>query len=168
MARLSRDETEYVMKPAALIAAAVGAVVALAACSHQAAPSAAPASHAQATHHTVMVNCPQQYHAWKAGPAGKLTSALNVVDSATTAGNVSAATAALKEAEPAVVRAARYPIPACADPKGYWAVLLMHVNAAAVNVRSVSGRASVALALKGVPKLERQLKAELKSTAGVK
>jgi len=116
----------------------------------------------------VIVGCPQQYQAWKAGPAGKLTSALNAVDSATTAGNVSVATAALKEAEPAVVRAARYPIPACADPRGYWTVLLMHVNAAAVSVRSAPGRASVALALKGVPKLERQLKAELKSTAGVK
>ena len=168
MARLFRDETEYVMKPAAFFAAAVCAVVALAACSHQAAPSAAPASHAQATHHAVMASCPQQYQTWKAGPAGKLTRALNIVDSATTAGNVSVATAALKEAEPAVVRAARYPIPACADPKGYWTVLLMHVNAASVSARSASGRTSVALALKSVPKIERQLKAELKSTAGVK
>jgi hypothetical protein len=45
-----------------------------------------------------------------------------------------------KKTEPAVARAARYPMPARADPKGYWEVLLMHINAA---VESVANSARV-------------------------
>jgi mevalonate pyrophosphate decarboxylase len=41
----------------------------------------------------------------------------------------------------------------------------MHVNAAAGSASSESGRASITLALKGVPTLKRELSAELKRTA---
>jgi hypothetical protein len=74
----------------------------------------------------------------------------------------------LKKVGRAVLSAGRYPIPACADPKGYWAALLMHVNAAAGNANSPSGSASVTLSLKGVPEIEHKLDAELKITTGVK
>jgi hypothetical protein len=50
-------------------------------------------------------------------------------------------------------------MPACADPEGYWPVLLMHVNAAAASTASA---ATVTAAMKGVPKLTRELNTELK------
>jgi hypothetical protein len=64
----------------------------------------------------------------------------------------------LKKTRPALTRAARYPMPACADPKGYWAALLMHVNAAAASTAST---ATLTAAMKGVPTLARELNAEL-------
>jgi hypothetical protein len=157
------------MKLIALAAAAAGVLATLTACSQNAATSATPASgatgmHSAGTHSAALVNCPQQYDAWEHGPARKLVAALNAVGSASTAEDMTA----LKKARPAVASAARNPIPACADPKGYWTVLLMHVNAAAGTVNSASGGASITLALKGVPKLEQELSAELKRTAGVK
>ena len=160
------------MKPFALAAAAAGAVVALAACSHSAAPSASPSSsatgtraaatHSAGTHPAAVVSCPQKYDAWKHGPGKKVDAALKAVGSGSTAEAVSA----LKEAGPAIASAARNPIPACADPKGYWTVLLMHVNAAAGSTSTASERASITLALKGIPKLEDELNAELKDTTG--
>jgi hypothetical protein len=71
-------------------------------------------------------------------------------------------TVALKKARPAVARAARYPVPACADPRGYWSVLLMHVNAAMASTGSAS---SVRAAMKDVPKIENELTAEIQATA---
>ena len=68
-------------------------------------------------------------------------------------------TAALKKNKLAVARAARHPVPACADPSGYWNVLLMHVTAAASTVSASSMRA----AMKGVPEIDHQLTAELKT-----
>ena len=69
-------------------------------------------------------------------------------------------TATLNKTRPAVSRAARHPVPACADPAGYWDVLLMHVTAAAASTGSAS---SMRAAMKGVPKIEHQLTAELKA-----
>jgi hypothetical protein len=152
------------MKPLAFLAAASAAAVTLAACSQASAPSAAHVSHKTVTHSAGLASCPQEYAAWKASPAGSLTSTLNAVDAASRAGDMPALKAALKKAGPVVLRAARYPIPACADPKGYWTVLMMHVNSAASTTRS----ASVTVALKGVPKLERELSVELKAFTGVK
>jgi hypothetical protein len=154
------------MKLLALCALAASALVALAACTSQARPAAAPVHHVTDTHPAVLVNCPQEYKVWKQGPAKRLVGALNAVGSASTTGDTSALAAALKQAGPAVDKASRYPIPACADPKGYWTVLLMHVNAAESS--GGPGSDSVALALQGVPKIERQLSVELKSTVGVK
>jgi hypothetical protein len=72
-------------------------------------------------------------------------------------------TAVLKKTEPAVTRAARYPMPACADPQGYWEVLLMHVNAAAASTGSAS---TLRAAMMGVPTITREFLAELKRTTG--
>lgn len=150
------------MKPFALAAATACAVVALAACSHGAATSVAPAGAATATHSAAPVNCPRQYHAWQHGPAKRLVTAIDAVESASTAKDIRARTAVLKRAGAMVARAARYPIPACADPQGLWTALLMHVNAA----RSASGRKSITQALKGLSTLSRELSTELKRTAG--
>jgi len=88
--------------------------------------------------------------------------ALNSVTSAATAGDKQALTAALTQARPAVARAAQHPIPACADPRGYWSVLLMHVNAA---VSSNGGASSVHAAMQDVPKIHHSLVAEVRQTA---
>ena len=136
---------------------AVAAVAGLTACSHTAAPAAAPASQPSVR---VPVSCSQQYNAWTHGQGKGLIAALDAVSSAETAGDTRALTVTLKKTRPAVSRAARHPVPACADPRGYWDVLLMHVTAAAANTSSAS---SMRAAMKGVPHIEHQLTAELKS-----
>ena len=139
------------------LAAAGAAVIGLTACSQTAAPTAAPA-----THGTVApVSCSRQYSTWDHGQGKGLIAALNAVSSAGTAGDIHVLTAALTKARPAVARAAHYPMPGCADPRGYWSVLLMHVNAASASTGSTS---SVLAAMKDVPKIEQQLIAELSGT----
>jgi hypothetical protein len=150
---------EYEMKCLAL-AAAGAAVIGLAACSHSPAP-AGPGTVASAAS-AAPVNCRQQYSAWANGQGKGLVAALSSVSSAATAGDAHVLTIALKNAKPAVARAAHHPMPTCADPKGYWSVLLMHVNAAAAGKSSAS---SVRAAMKGVPEIEHKLVAELKRTA---
>ncbi len=138
-----------------------GAVLALTACSQTATPTATPAGRG-ATTPIVPVSCGKQYDAWNHGQGKGLMAILRVVSSAETSGHAHVLTAALKKARPAVARAARHPIPACADPRQYWDVLLMHVNAAAATRGSAS---SVRAAMKDVPRIENQLTAELKHTA---
>ena len=141
-----------------IIAAAAGAAAAgLTACSHTAAPT--PASHASVR---VPVSCTQQYNTWENGRGKGLLAVLDAVSSAETAGDSRVLTVTLKEARPTVSRAVLDPVPACADPRGYWDVLLMHVTAAEATTASAS---SVRAAMKDVPKIEHQLTAELKHTA---
>jgi hypothetical protein len=88
--------------------------------------------------------------------------ALHGVSSAAAAGDGQALRAALRRARPVVARAAEKPIPACADPRGFWSPLLMHVNAA---VSGPSSSSSVRAALRDVPRIHHQLLAEVKRTA---
>ena len=142
------------------LAAAGAAVVGLTACSHTATPTAASASHSTGTS-AVPVSCSQQYHTWEHGSGKGLITTLHAASVASTAGDPQVITATLKKVRPAVARASRYPVPACADPMGYWSVLLMHMNAAAAS----KGSASTARpAMKGVPGIEHELTAELKAT----
>ncbi len=142
-----------------ILAAAGAAVVGLAACSHSASPTAAPTNHASVR---VPVSCSQQYKTWKYGQGKGLIATLDAVSSAETAGDTQVLTATLKKTRSAVSWAAHHPVPACADPRGYWGVLLMHVTAAAANTHSAS---SVRAAMETVPEIEHQLTAELKQTA---
>ena len=146
-----------------IILAAVGAAVAgLTACSSAAAPAApGAASAASASHGSVRVpvSCSQQYNTWEQGHGKGLIATLNAVSSAETAGDAQVLMTTLNTSRPAIATAARHPVPACADPRGYWDVLLMHVTAAAATKSSPS---SVQAAMKGVPELEHQLTAELK------
>ncbi|SRR5216684_4802727 len=142
------------------LAAAGAAVVGLAACSQTAAPTATPARSRTVTP-AAPVSCSQQYNTWEHGHGKGLVAALDAVSSADTAGDTRVLTAALKNAGPVVARAARHPMPACADPQGYWSVLLMHVNAAVAGGGSAS---SVRAAMMNVPKIEHELTAELKRT----
>jgi hypothetical protein len=148
-----------------IILAAVGVAVAgLTACSNSA-PAAAPAAPstptaASASHGSVRVpvSCGQQYNTWERGQGKGLIAALDAVSSAAIAGDTRVLMATLNTSRPAIATAARHPVPACADPRGYWDVLLMHVTAAADSKSSAS---SVQAAMKGVPEIEHQLTAEL-------
>ena len=143
-----------------IILAAVGAAVAgLTACSNTAAPATPAAASASHGSVRVPVSCSQQYSTWGQGQGKGLIAALDAVSSAETAGDTQVLTATLNETRPAIARAVRHPVPACADPRGYWDVLLMHVTAAASTKSSAS---SVQAAMKGVPEIEHQLTAELK------
>ena len=135
---------------------AVAAAAGLTACTHTAAPAAAPASHQSVR---APVSCSQQYDTWNHGQGKGLITALDAVSSAVTAGDTKVLTATLKKTRPAVSQAARHPVPACADPRGYWDVLLRHVAAAA----STGSASSMRAAVKGVPRIEHQLTAELKA-----
>jgi hypothetical protein len=143
------------------LAAAGAAVIGLAACSHAKAPSAAPPSHGTGAP-IAPVSCSQQYRTWTHGEGKGLMGALNAVTSAATAGDAQVLSAALKQARPAVARAGQSPIPACADPRGYWNALLMHVNAAVAGTGSAS---SARAAMQDVPKIHHKLLAEVQQTA---
>lgn len=144
------------------IAAVGAAVVGLTACSHTTAQSAPSASHSiisPTASPTSQVNCHQQYHTWEFGPGRGLVPTLHAISVASTAGDPQVLTVALNKASSAVARAARSPVPACADPKGYWTALMMHVTAAEASKNSA---ASTRAAIKDVPRIEQKLTAELK------
>lgn len=147
------------MKGHALVALA--AVLGLTACSGATGPRAASAGRDTGAP-VVPVSCGQQYRSWTSGEGKGLMSAFDAVSSAATAGDRQALHRALRHAGPAVARAAHHPIPACADPRGYWSVLLMHVNAAVTGKDSAR---SVREAMRDVPKIHGQLKVEVEQTA---
>jgi len=149
------------MKGRLALAAASAAVIGLTACTHTTTPRSAPASHGTSTP-IAPVSCSHQYRTWTGSEGKGVMSALNAVTSAATVRDTQVLTAALKQAGPAVATAARHPIPACADPMGYWSVLLMHVNAA---VASKGPASSVRAAMQDVPKIHQKLIAEVKQTA---
>ena len=133
------------MKRIILIVAGA-AVAGLTACSHAAGPTAAAGSQPSVR---VPVSCHQQYGTWTHGQGQGAIAALHAVSTAVTAGDAKVLAVALKQNKPAISRAARHPVPACADPRGYWDVLLMHVTAAAANTGSASHTHA---ALQGVPR----------------
>jgi hypothetical protein len=148
------------MKGLVLVAASA-AVIGLSACTHSTAPRAASGDRGTGTP-IAPVSCSQQYRSWTHGEGRGLMGTLNAVTSAASAKDRHVLTAALKQAGPAVGKAARHPIPACADPRGYWSVLLMHVNAA---VAATGPASSVRAAMHDVPKIHQQLIAEVKQAA---
>jgi hypothetical protein len=150
------------MKCLALTAAGA-AVIGLAACSQAGTPASAPAPSTSHSAVHVAVSCGQQYRTWRNGPGKGVIAALHSVSAAGIAGDTHVLTVALRKAGPAVAEATRHPIPACADPRGYWDVLLMHVSAA---VASRHSAASVRAAMKGVPKIVHQLASEVRSMPG--
>ena len=157
------------------ILAATAVAATAAGCGGQAAaPPAATASLA-ATHLAAQApapSCKQQYSVWKHGgparaQAKQLTSALNAVQTAAGSEDVAAMTTALKTVGAAAVLLGQYPMPACADPRGYWNAVLTRIHAAGDNAASASGLSALILAeapLQGVSGLEAKLTAELKRT----
>ena len=139
-----------------ILVVAGAAVAGLTACSHATAPTVAAAGSPSVR---VPVSCSQQYKTWTHGQGKRAIAALDAVSSAETVGDTTVLTARLKKNRQAFSQAARHPVPACADPRGYWDVLLMHV-AAAANTGSAS---SMRAAMKGVPEIDHELTAELKA-----
>jgi hypothetical protein len=139
------------------LAAAGAAVMGLTACGHSSGTGAAPKTD------RAPVSCTQQYHSWAHGDGRGVMDALHGVSAAATSRNGHALTAALKHAKPAVAKATRHPIPACADPRGYLTVVLMHVHAAA---SGTSSAASTRAAVHDVPKLMDSLVADVNQAAG--
>jgi hypothetical protein len=106
------------------------------ACGTAALPAASTTSTARPAAATVPAprsSCKQQYSAWKYGPARapgkKLVTALNAVQSASDSEDVPVLLAALKTAGAAAASSARYPMPSCADPHGYWGAMLARIRA---------------------------------------
>jgi hypothetical protein len=144
-----------------LAAAAVAAAAGLTACSHPTSTHASTSAHGSG-HSTAVaiapVSCSQQYRAWSQHEGKGVMDALGAVTTAASSRHHQA-TAVLKNAAPAVAKAAKHPIPACADPRGYWSVLLMHVDAAVSGKGSASSKLA---AMQDVPKIHQQLLAEVK------
>jgi len=111
---------------------------------------------------TAPVSCSQQYRTWNSGEGKGVMDALKAITSAASGRDTRVLTAALHQATPAVAKAAKHPIPACADPSGYWNVLLMHVNAAVASKASTS---NMRAAMQDVPKIHNKLVDEVKQIA---
>lgn len=148
---------------ALLVIAAGGTAYALAGHGSTAAPLAAAVAKTE--------TCKQQYAAWKASPAkagaDKMIADLQKMDTAANAEDIPETDADLKAAgnDSAALRA--YPMPACADPAGYWPQTLTDIKSAGDNAGSAGGLGGMILAmepLKKVPPLEAKLKTELKRT----
>jgi len=139
--------------------AALAAALALTACGSGGGPAASPPR-----------SCLQQYRSWNAGPAHaageNLVAALNGVEAANAALKNSTTNAALKRAGTAATALGRYPIPKCADPKGYWRAVVVQVQTAARSA-STSGQGALvaaAVVLHNMPALDLKLANELKQT----
>jgi hypothetical protein len=159
------------MKIRALLA--LLAILLLAGCGASTAATASHASHAPATRAAAAPSCRQQYEAWKqqATPeADKMKAALDRVQSASDAEDIPAMTSGLHAAgRDAAVLRARYPLPPCADPHGYYPKFLARITAAGDNAKDGSGLSALVLAeapLQTVPKIETKLSAELDQTTG--
>ena len=115
--------------------------------------------------------CLLQYRLWASGPADatgdNLTAALNGLAAASASSDVTTATAALKRAGTAARALEHYPIPSCADPKGYWRAVLHQIEGAASSAGTAQGQGALTIAqgvIKQMPQLERKLASELQVT----
>ena len=158
------------MKALPALAAAAAAV--LAGCGTAARPSAGSTSPAASARPT----CHQQYETWKVRPV-LLTAKKNLAadQKALNAAVSSSDMLKLGEAFKALGKVgtvmAANPMPACADPKGYWVSMGDALVAGADNAKAGgSGLAGLLIAevpLKTLSGIEGKLSAELKANAGV-
>jgi hypothetical protein len=121
------------------------------------------------------LSCHAQYEAWKNGPARsaakRFVAQFRAVEAAGTAEDIPRTVAALKAAGRGAQALQAYPMPKCADPRGYWGKFLARVRAGADNASTGTGLGALLLAmepLKPVKGILRKLTAELKQTVGVK
>jgi hypothetical protein len=115
--------------------------------------------------------CLVQYRLWASGPAhaagDNLTAALNGLAAASAASDIPTIGATLKRAGTAARALANYPIPGCADPKGYWHAVLQQIEAAATSAGTSNGQETLTIArgvMRQMPVLERKLATELQVT----
>ena len=134
-------------------------------------PKASAAASAGPVASAASPGCLLQYRLWASGPAhaagDNLTAALNGLAAASAASDVATASAALKHAGTAVRALEHYPIPSCADPKGYWHAVLQQIEGAANSAGTSQGQGTLTIAqgvMKQMPELERKLATELQVT----
>ena len=134
-------------------------------------PSASAGAGAGPVASAASPGCLLQYRLWASGPAhaagDNLTAALNGLAAASAASDITTASAALKRAGTAARGLERYPIPSCADPKGYWHAVLRQIEGAADSAGTAQGQGALAIAqgvIKQMPELERKLASELQVT----
>ena len=115
--------------------------------------------------------CLLQYRLWASGPAhaagDNLTAALNGLAAASEASDIPTIGVTLQRAGTAARALEHYPIPGCADPKGYWHAVLQQIAGAASNAGTSQGQDSLTIAqgvMKQMPALERKLATELQAT----
>jgi hypothetical protein len=150
------------MKGIALAAASSAVLALTTGCTHNQAPKVTSAR-SSTTVVIAPVSCRQQYSTWAKAGGTAAIHALDAVTSATTDQDRHRLRGALKRAQPILTRAAQHPIPACADARGYWPVLLMHVSAASA---STDSSPTVKAALQDVPAIHQHLRDEVKQSVG--
>jgi hypothetical protein len=136
-----------------------------------AASSSPPASTAAGT----TAACAQQYHAWQHGPAHsailKFEAAQQVLAKDSSSGQPTLIAAAVNILGQQAAALARFPVPPCADPHGYFATLLRQVTAVTGEVGPDATLAVLQQAvsqLGSVFSLESDFTAEVKQTTGSK
>lgn len=147
---------------------AAAAVLALAGCGTGATGSSA-------AHSSAPLTCAQQFRTWLNGPASTLGKRirpdLDKVVAAAKLEDIPEMTSGLKTTGALARKLAAYPMPACADPAGYWTQLLGFLEAAGDNAGTSSGLGGLLLGLvplARIPAVEKDLQAELARNAGVK
>lgn len=126
-------------------------------------------------HSAAAPTCHQQYESWKAGPVSGIKATMNAdlasLQSASDSADIPAMTSALRQLGQAAGQLRQYPMPACADPAGYWPRVVADMKAAGDNAGAGSGLGALLTAvapIRAAQPLEAKLRAELARTAQVK
>jgi hypothetical protein len=117
--------------------------------------------------------CAQQYAGWKNGSAdaAKAQADARALSAAGNSEDIADMVAALEAIGGDAASLQADPMPACADPAGYWPQVLSELKAAGDNAGTTSGLGALLLAaapLKQLPATQAKLSAELARTAGVR
>ena len=117
--------------------------------------------------------CAQQYHAWQNGPAHstiiKFEAAQIVLDKDSSSGQPTLIAAALNILGQQAAALASFPVPSCADPRGYFAALLGQIVTVTGEVGPDATLTDLQQAinqLSSVFSLESDFTAEVKQTTG--
>ena len=117
-------------------------------------------------------SCHPQFTAWQNGPAKSLGEdvalVVSQVQAAANAQNGPTLRGTLQQAGQLESKLHAYPMPACADPAGYWGRVLSFLKAAgdsASTAKDLDALLAAATSVEKIPGLEAQLAAEVASTA---
>jgi hypothetical protein len=126
-------------------------------------------------HHHAPQTCGQQYSSWKsaagAPEAAALTADGNELTAAGKAEDIKEMDSALEKIGADAAADKAHPMPACADPAGYWPQILSAMQAAGDNASVAPGLTGILTAeapMKPVPGHEARLKTELERTTATK
>jgi hypothetical protein len=117
--------------------------------------------------------CAQQYRAWQDGPAHsaiiKFEAAQEVLDKESSSGHPALIAAALNILGQQAAALAGFPVPSCADPRGYFAALLSQIVTVSGEVgpdATLTDLQQAITQLGSVFSLESDFTAEVKQTTG--